>query len=214
MENPRKNLPIALIGSTILVTVFYILLQIVFLRHASLEHLNGQVEVASISIDNIFGETGMLWVSIFIAIQLVATISSYIWIGSRISYAMASEHKLWQYIAVKSDSGIPVRAIWLQALISILLTSTGSFEQVMLYCGFVLQLMGTLTITSIFFIKPKKEAFRSPGGRVLQVIYVIFSIWMLIYLLYERPFESVLGLGLLVVGTITYLINQRITKKP
>ena len=132
IDDPDRNLPKALIPATLLVMVVYILLQLVFLRHASVNELANEVEVATISFTNIFGDSGSFWVSLFIGIQLVATISGYLWVGSRISYAMAKENPLWKMIAVKNDNGIPVRALWLQGLIAIALTLTGTFEQVLL----------------------------------------------------------------------------------
>ena len=72
-----------------------------------------------ISFANILGSQGVFWISVCIAIQLIATISSYVWVGARITQAMAAEHPLWTYLSVKNKSNIPVRAIWLQALISI-----------------------------------------------------------------------------------------------
>jgi len=186
----------------------YVLLQLVFLRHASIGQLEGQVEVATIAFINIAGEQWAKLVSYFIAIQLVATISGYLWIGSRITFAMAKEHPLWHFIAIKTEGGVPVRAIWLQVIISSLLTLTGTFEQVMIYAGFVLQLMSTLTISSIFFIDKKPNTFKGPFGHKLQVFYILFSIVVLSYLLYERPVESLIGLSILLVGGITFFLRK------
>ena len=211
IRDPRRNLPIALIGGTVVVTLVYVLLQLVFLRHASLAQLEGQVEVASIAFANIAGDNWAKFVSYFIAIQLIATISGYLWIGSRITYAMAKEHRLWQSIAVKTEGGVPVRAIWLQVFISSLLTLSGTFEQVMIYAGFLLQLMSTLTVASIFFIEDKADTFKGPFGHKLQLFYILFSIVVLSYLLYERPLESLMGLGILVIGGATFFMKR---KKP
>lgn len=212
IREPRRNLPLALIGGTLTVTLVYVLLQLVFLRHASFAQLEGQVEVASIAFINIAGEQWAKLVSYFIAIQLIATISGYLWIGSRITFAMAKEHPLWHFIAVKTEGGVPVRAIWLQVVISSLLTLTGTFEQVMIYAGFVLQLMSTLTISSIFFIEKKPDTFKGPFGHKLQIFYILFSIVVLSYLLYERPVESLIGLSILVIGGITFFLRKGNTK--
>lgn len=206
IKNPIKDLPKALIGGTLIVTIMYVLLQIVFLRHASLGELKNQVEIGTIAFSNILDD-GAVWVSVFIAIQLIATISSYLWIGSRIIYAMASEHPLWKPIVFRNRNGIPTRTLWLQAGISIALTLTGTFEQVLLYAGFVLQMMGTLTIASLLWVKRKEETFRSPGRPVLQIIYILFSIWVLGFMLIDKPVESLMGLGIVAVGAVTYYIR-------
>ena len=209
IDDPKRNLPKALLIGTVLVTVLYILLQVVFLKHASIDQLVSKIEVASIAFTNLFGESGKLWVGAFIAIQLIATISGYLWIGSRITFAMAKDYSFWKPIAVKNKNGIPVKALWLQAIISIILTLTGSFEEVLLYASFVLQLMGTLTVASIFWLKSKKDAFKSPFKPFIQIIYILFSLWALGYMLVEQPKESMIGLLFVFVGGITYFIPNK-----
>lgn len=207
IRNPVRNLPVALIGATVLVTVVYLLMQLMMLKHASFDQLGGEVEVTTISYTNFLGSGGGYWISLFIALQLVATISGYLWIGSRIIRAMAVEHRQWSFVAPQSEAGIPVRAIWLLATVSIVFTLTSTFEQVLIYAGFLLQLMSSLTILTVFFIKHKAGTFRSPGGRSLQVFYIVFSIVVLIYTFYERPQESLIGLALLALGVVTYFIR-------
>ena len=207
IEDPDKNLPKALIPATLLVMVVYVLLQVIFLRHASVGELANKVEVATISFANVFGDNGSFWVSVFIGVQLLATISGYLWVGSRISYAMAKENPLWKSIAVKNDNGIPVRALWLQGFIAILLTLTGTFEQVMLYASFALQLMGTLTVASLLWLKRTEGTYHSPGRPWLQYIYILFSFWVLGFMLKEQPYESLIGIGFVVVGGITYFLQ-------
>jgi APA family basic amino acid/polyamine antiporter len=213
IDDARKNLPKALLIGTGLVTIIYVLLQIVFLKHASVDQLSGKVEVAFISFKNIFGTGGGNWVSYLIAIQLIATVSGYLWIGSRITFAMAKDHSFWRKIAVKNKNGIPVRALWLQAVISIVLTLTGTFEQVLLYASFLLQLMGTLTVASIFWLKGRKGAFKSPLKPFLQIVFVVFSIWILGYMLMERPKESTIGLLFVLTGVVTYFFSNSTKKR-
>ncbi len=207
IANPVKNLPKSLIGGTVFVIVVYVLLQIVFLRHAGLDQLQGEVEVATIAFSNIFRNDGANWVSYFIAVQLIATISGYLWIGSRIIYAMAAEHPLWRRLVYKNRFGIPTTALWIQAIISISLTLSGSFEQVLLYSSFVLQLMGTLTIASLLKVRRKEGTFKSPFRPYLQIVYILFSIWVLGYVLFERPYESMIGIGIVALGALTYFIR-------
>ena len=209
IEDPRKNLPKALIGSTLFVSVVYILFQFVLLKNASVPQLAGKEDVTFISFKNLLGSTGGKWVSIFISIQLIATVSSYLWVGPRVTMAMAKENRLWQPLAKQNKHGIPVAAVWLHVGISILLTLTGSFEKVLLYAGFVLQLMSSLTVASSLFIKEKHTgSFKSPFKPFLQIIFLLFNAWVLIFTMIERPIESMIGIGILVVGMIIYLFDK------
>jgi basic amino acid/polyamine antiporter, APA family len=209
IDNPRKNLPKALIGSTLFVAVVYVFFQLALLKNATALQMQGKEEVTFIAFDNLLGSTGGKWVSIFIAIQLVATISSYLWVGPRVTWAMARENKLWQPLAKKNKHGIPVAAVWVHVLISIILTLTGSFEKILLYAGFILQLMASLTVATSLFLKSKKaETFRSPFKPILQIIFLIFNAWVLIFTLVDRPVESFIGLGVLLAGGIIYYFDK------
>ncbi len=207
--DPRKNLPKALIGSTFFVAIVYLFFQFVLLKNASVTQLAGKEEVTFIAFDNLLGSTGGKWVSIFIAIQLIATVSSYLWVGPRVTMAMAKENKLWLPLAKQNKHGIPVTAVWLHVGISILLTLTGSFEKVLLYAGFVLQLMASLTVASSLFIKDKKPgSFKSPFKPLLQIIFLLFNGWVLIFTMIERPNESFIGIGILLAGVVIYYFDK------
>jgi basic amino acid/polyamine antiporter, APA family len=211
VDQPQKNLPKALISATLSVMVIYILLQLVLLKHASVDQLSGKVEVADIAFGNLLGSGGALWVSFFIGIQLIATISGYAWVGPRVTYAMAKDFKLWHPLAKINSNGIPVRAIFLNSAISLILFVSGSFEQVMLYAGFVLQLMGTVTIFSSLRIQ-KENGFKTPFKPLLQIIYLIFSSAIMGYLVWDRPKESLAGIGILLLGAMLYAFDSRASK--
>jgi len=211
VDDPERTLPKALIWATVSVMAVYILLQYVLLKHASVVQLSGKVEIADIAFGNLFGPTGVLWVSIFIGVQLIATISGYAWIGPRITYAMAKDFRFWQPLARLNAQGVPVRAIILNTAISLTLFLSGSFEQIMLYAGFVLQLMGTITVYSSLRIT-KESGFRAPFKPVLQYIYLIFSFGVLGYLFWDKPGESLIGLGIMGLGLIIFFFDQKVSK--
>ena len=146
----------------------------------------------------------------FIASQLIATISSYLWVGPRVTWAMANEYRLWKPLAKRNKHLIPVQAVWAHVFISIVLALSGSFEKVLLYAGFVLQLMASLTVATSLFLK-KKEAvnvFKSPFKPVLQIVFLLFNAGVLIFTLIDRPVESLIGIGILSVGGLIYLFDK------
>lgn len=206
--NPAKNLPKALIGSTLFVTVVYVFFQIALLKNATAAALQGKEEVTFIAFDKLLGTTGGKWVSAFIAIQLIATISSYLWVGPRVTWAMAKENKLWAPLAKKNKHGIPVIATWVHVIIAVALALTGSFEKILVYAGFVLQLMASLTVaTSLFLRNKEKGSYTSPLKPWLQIIFLLFNAWVLTFTLINRPVESLIGIGILLAGLVVYFFD-------
>ena len=123
--------------------------------------------------------------------------------------AMAKEYKLWQPLAKKNAHGIPVAAIRLHVFISILLALTGSFEKILLYAGFVLQLMASLTVATSLFLKNRQPGtFRSPFKPWLQIIFLLFNAWVLVFTIIERPVESLIGIGIILAGAVIYYFDS------
>ena len=213
IEQPKRNLPKALFIGVIFVTISYVLLNYVFLKHASSVALAGQENVANISFGNLLGNN-VKWVSCFIALQLIATISGYLWIGSRLTQATARENKLWNFMAKENKNRIPVRAIWVHTAISILLIFSGDFEVIFTYTSFVLQILATLAVCTAFFIKHDQlTIIKSKFFYVLPAIFLAFSLYICYFVLMQKPKESLFGLGIIALGIVLFYFDKRIEKE-
>ena len=211
IERPKINLPRALFIGVIFVTVTYVLLNFVFLKHATAVSLSFQEDVANISFSNLLGTQGVKWVSLFIALQLVATISGYLWIGSRLTQATAKENKLWNFMAKSNRYKVPVRAIWVHTLISIGLIFTGDFAVIFTYTSFVLQILATLAVSTAFFIKPSElTIIKSKLFYILPTLFISFSGYICYFVLMQKPKESLFGLGIILLGLIIFFFDKRI----
>ena len=212
IDQPKKNLPKALFIGVIFVTIAYVFLNYVFLKHASAISLVGKEDVANISFRNLLG-SNVKWVSCFIALQLIATISGYLWIGSRLTQATARENKLWSFMAKENKNRIPVRAIWVHTTISILLIFSGDFEVIFTYTSFVLQVLATLAICTAFFIKRDElTIIKSRFFYLLPTIFLAFSLYICYFVLTQKPKESLIGLGIIFLGLIIFYFDKRISK--
>jgi APA family basic amino acid/polyamine antiporter len=106
-------------------------------------------------------------------------------------------------------------AIWLQAVLSIIYVLTGTFESVLLYCGFILQLSSALTVAGVFILRKNKRAnshYKAPFYPLLPITFTVLSIWILVYLLLNRPMECLIGLLILAVGLGTFFLGRKISK--
>ncbi len=212
IDQPKVSLPKALVRGTLLVTILYVLLHLVFLKHGELDTLRGQLDVGHVFATRVFGNSGAVIINLLVAFFLVSSISAMTWVGPRVSQAMGKDYRIWGFLNRKNKKQIPVRAIWFQAGIAVTYVLTGTFESVLLYCGFILQIAALLTVAGIFVLrrrKGKEEYFRAPLFPVLPVVFVILSLWVLSYLLINQPTESLVGLLILGIGTLTYFFNPK-----
>jgi APA family basic amino acid/polyamine antiporter len=217
-ENPRKSLPVALIGGTLAVTILYTLLQFVFLKHIPAAELAGKLEVGEIAAKKMFGtDIGKLF-GIIISFLLVSSISAMVWVGPRVTASMAGEHRLWQYFKVEKNQ-VPKRALWLQFILSVILIVTGTFEQIMIYCGVLLSMSTMLVVLAVFIIRRKNrkksnETYRSPFFPFFQIIFLSGSLWMIGYTIIHHPMETMIGLLNLILGLATYYWSNRLKPDP
>ncbi|MCH8494468.1 MAG: APC family permease [Balneolales bacterium] len=218
IENPNRNIPIAIAGGTLLVGLLYIALNIVFLRHNTLESLQGNLEIGQLTGIALFGEAGGRWMSTAIGIMLVSSISAMMWAGPRVVQVMARDYRALKWLGTKGEHDVPVRAIWLQALIACVYVVTGTFEQVLVYSGLILQLFATLSVFAVIVIRFRASrsghaqrdegGYKSPWYPFPQVLFIIVSVWFMGYLITVRPAEVFAGLIVLAVGSIFWLISR------
>lgn len=212
IKNPNKNLPKSLIIGTLFVTLVYILINYIFLKHASIHSLINQEDVASIAAKNFLGLNGAKWVSFFIAFQLIATISGYLWIGSRVSFATSKEHKLWSFMN-KSKNDIPYLALWVHAFIAIIIILTGEFEQIFIYASFLLQLLSTIAVATVFTIPShKRHIFKGKYFWVFPVVFLCFGIYICYFTFVAHQKESIIGLSTILIGLLFYFLDSKVKK--
>jgi len=208
IKNPKKNLSKALILGTLFVSSIYILLNFVFLKHASIAAMSNQEDVAALAAHNFMGSTGAKWVCFFISAQLIATISGYLWIGSRICFATAQEHKLWKFMD-KSRNQTPYIAIWVQAFIAIVIIASGGFAEIFVYASFVLQFISVIAVATVFRI-PKENLMLFKGNYfyIFPVIYIIFGVYICVFTYIQHPMESLIGFSTILTGIVLYFFDR------
>jgi basic amino acid/polyamine antiporter, APA family len=214
IDRPKINLPKALITGTVFVTLSYVLVNFVFLKHASIEQMEGKEDIANIAFTNILGSFGVKWISYFIALQLVSTISGYLWVGSRVTQATARENHLWSYLGKENKNGIPIWAVIAHTIISILIILSGKFEEIFIYTAFVLQLLSTAAVsTSLFIKKEDRVLFKRNVFLLMPIIFLLFSIYILYFTFFNHPRESIIGLGIVGLGMILYFFDKKRSTK-
>lgn len=219
LKNPKKSLTYALIGGTLFVTVIYTLLQFIFLKHVPVSQLIGKVDVGTLAAIKIMGrDVGDLF-GLGISLLLISGISAMTWVGPRVTAAMAQEIGFWRFLQ-NGPNEIPKKALWLQFVITAMLLLSGTFEQILIYCGFLLTASSMLTVCGVFYLRLKRkelyeggEIFKSPLFPLFQIIYILFAMAIIVFTFTERPMEATLGTGNLVLGALTWYIGRSINRK-
>src|SRR6202048_2813666 len=213
MRTPERSLPRALLVGTLIVIVLYVALNEVFLHTAPIDKLSGQLDVARISGSYIFGEIGGRIVGAMICIGLISSISAMMWIGPRVMMTMGEDIPMLRAFARRSTNGAPAYAILFQLAVASLLLFSRSFEAVLdliqfslLFCSFFTVLgVIKLRITHPHLPRP----YRAWGYPITPGVFLLVTLFMMYYLVVDRPLQSFLGVLIMVSGLLIYAIFRK-----
>lgn len=215
IKDPQKNLPLSLLYGTVVVLILYVLLNFAFLHTVPMAELEGKIEIGFLSASAVFGPGGAWIMSLVIAILLISTLSAFIFIGPRVTEVMGEDYHILKFLKTRSANGVPVNAIIFQTLFSLIFIYTSTFEQVFIYAGFILTLITTITVAGVFVLRFNEpelpRRYKTWGYPFTPAIFLGVNIWVLFYIVVDKPLESVVGIAIVLSGLILYYINKKIS---
>jgi APA family basic amino acid/polyamine antiporter len=213
MRDASQNLPRALLTGTLIVLVLYVALNAVFLHVAPIDKLAGQLDVARIAGTYVFGEIGGRIVSAMICIGLVSSISAMMWIGPRVMMTMGEDIPALRVFARKSPQGAPAYAILFQLAVATLMLFTRSFEAVLDFIQFALLFCSFFAVLGVIRLRITRpdlpRPYRAWGYPVTPVIFLLVTLFMMYYLVVERPLQSFFGALIMVSGLLIYVVFRK-----
>jgi APA family basic amino acid/polyamine antiporter len=218
IEHPQRNLSRILLSGTAVVLLLYVGLNFVFLYSTPLGWLKGQLEVGFISANYLFGPAWGRFAGAVIAALLVSTISAMVFAGPRIVQAMGEDLPALRWLAVRSSAGIPRRALLLQVAITLLFILKPDFQAVLVYAGFVLNLFTFLTVLGVFVLRWRQphlpRPYRAWGYPFTPLLFLALSAWTLVFIIKDKPVESLYGLATVLSGLGIYFLARRAKPAP
>ena len=217
LKNPAKNLPRSLIIGTLIVTILYLLVNFIFLYVSPVSSLTEQLDIGAIVAGDIFGAKGGMIMSGLISLLLISTISSMVFAGPRVIQVIGEDYPALSFIKRKRKNGVPLVAILIQSSISLILLFTSTFEQLLSYLGFVMNIFAVLTVIGIFIHRKRfpnmARPFKTKGYPIVPIIFILFVIWNMIFMFKEKTLETLIGLATLLIGLAFYYIAKAFEKK-
>jgi APA family basic amino acid/polyamine antiporter len=220
MERPERNIPHSLIIGTALVTCLYMGITYVFLKVIPLGTMAGKIEIGFLFGKEVLGVHAGRILGLLFSLLLFSTVSSLVIIGPRVTQVMGEDYPGIRWFSHTSRHDTPARAIYIQAFIAIIYLVTSTFEQMITYIGFTLNLMTLLTVLGLMLVR---RAGLSSSGAVyrirpyplLPIVFLLINTWIMIYGLIYRPLESFAGLftALLGLGVWSWL-NHKARPQP
>lgn len=214
INNPKRNLPLALGLGTLLVIATYVALNIVFVTVMPIDYfiqLNetpnkiAAVEVAG----RISGHIGMILVAGLIVVTTLNSANSSILMSSRIMYAMARD-KMFFYKAasVHPKYNTPDVALFIQAFWAIALVFSGTFDQLtdmLVFASFIFYGSTALGVIILRIKHPEMERkYKVIGYPFVPALFFLFCVALFIMTIINQPYEAIWGLTLMATGLPVY----------
>ncbi len=195
-----------------LVTVLYLLLHVMFLSVAPMSAMAGKLEIGYVVADYAFGEDGSRLVGLMLALLLISTVSAMVIAGPRALQVIGQDFHVLRFLALENRHGIPWAAIVFQTGVTLLLVITSTFEAILVFASFTLALNTLLTVLGVWRLRQTHPDLARPFAVPLypwpMLIYVAITLWTLIFVLWERPVEALVGAGLILAGWLFYLVSR------
>ncbi|MER3430232.1 MAG: amino acid permease [Blastocatellia bacterium] len=220
VKNPGRNVPIAIIGSTLLVIALYLAIHVSYfyiLDPASVASVSKDSSVARVVVSNFAAIGGAAAVAIFtvgLMISSLGTLHTSIVSGSRIPFAMARNGLMLPRLGALSVTGVPVPALISQGILASILALSGSFDTLTDYVIFASWIFYALVASSIFVYRKRYPELDRPyrvwGYPVVPVLFLLVAVALLVQTLINSPRNSLVGIGIILAGLPFYFyLNSR-----
>jgi APA family basic amino acid/polyamine antiporter len=203
--NPKVTVPRALILSTFIVTLSYLLIILAYVLVVPMSEMAGSTRIAGDALAKVFEWGGKL-VSLFIIVSIFGTMGIYTMSAPRIYFAMAKDGIFFKKLALLHPKyktphvAMIFQSVW--AIILVLLW--GSFIRVITFVTFMDILFIALGTASIFAIRKKypnqNPAFKLKMYPLIPLVFMIISLVFVFNTAFALPVESFAGLGILFAG--------------
>lgn len=216
VRNPKRNLPLSLALGVGVVSVLYLLTNLVYLLALPLSAIQSAAEdrVATAVITQILGPAATQVMAAAVMVSTFGCVNGLILAGARVYYAMAEDGVFFQAVRrVDPVHHTPTVSLWVQCLWACFLTLTGRYSDLLDYVIFAVLLFYVLTIAGLFVLRRTRPAmerpYRAVGYPWFPAIYIAAGTLIEILLLIYKPSYTWPGLIVVLLGIPVYFAWRR-----
>lgn len=219
IRNPKKNIGLSLFLGTMIVTIIYVLANMVYLAVLPLEEIayadKDRVAVAASSV--IFGNIGTVIIALMIMVSTFGCNNGLILAGARVYHTMANDGLFFKKTATLNKHAVPEFGLWLQCLVASALCLSGKYGDLLDMISFVVVIFYVLTILGIYILRVKnpdaERPYKAFGYPFLPALYILMGISFCILLIIYKPNFTWPGLIIVLTGVPIYYMWKSMDKK-
>lgn len=226
IQNPKRNLVLSMVIGTSVVTLIYLLLNMVYLMVLPLKGDPNGADVISRGIqfasndrvatavaEAIGGAKATIAIAVLIMISTFGCNNGCILSGARVYYATAKDGLFFKSMSKLNANGVPGVALIFQCVWASILCVSGTYGNLLDYVVFAVLLFYILTIIGIFKLRKKmpdaERPYKAIGYPIIPAIYIALASIVCIILLIYKPEYSWPGFIIVGLGIPVYFLFQQ-----
>ncbi len=218
IKRPERNIGLSLLIGTVVVTLIYISMNLMYLNVMSLHEIaNAPADrVALAAALKIFGKEGTTIIALMIMVSTFGCNNGLILSGARVYYTMANDGLFLPAAGKLNSKGVPSSALWMQFIWAAVLCLSGKYNDLLDFIIFTVLIFYIMTIAGIFRLRKTQPDLPRPykafGYPVIPVIYIILASVICILLLKYKPEYTWPGLIIVLTGIPVYFFLKKKNK--
>lgn len=205
IKRPERNLPLGMIGGTALIGVVYLLVNVVYFRALPLTEIGTSTRIGEEATTALLGPSAGRLLAAAVLISVFGCLSSAFIAASRLGLPMAEDAPAFRWLSrIHPRYKTPTVSIVTLGVWSMVLVLTGSYEQLFQYSLFSSIVFHVITGLALFRLRQQRPSaprpYRVAGYPWVPALFVLAMTGLVLNTLYERPLQSLLGLGLVALG--------------
>ncbi|MEM1410809.1 MAG: amino acid permease [Pseudomonadota bacterium] len=207
-KNPRKDIPRALFQTTLVIAVFYFLIQ--WVASSALPELaESRTALADVAVV-LFGTIGAAVLTLGAAFSIGGNLMTSVLSAPRMTWALALDGTLprW-FAAVHPRHQTPHHSIAFYGGLSLALALSGTFVWLAIMSTLVRLMAYMVSIAALPRLEQQTDAperaFRLPGGLLIPGLALVLCFWLVL----QAPLSAWLALaGFALAGTVIYFVMK------
>lgn len=233
VKEPQRNLPLALMLGTGMVSVLYLLANVAYLNvlpfggdpgaatavGRGIAHAT-QDRVGVAAMESMFGAVGATVMAVAILVSTFGCNNGLILAGARVYYAMARDGLFFKRVGTLNAHQVPAAGLIVQAIWTGILCLTGTYGQLLDYVIFSALIFYAATTIGLFILRRKRpdaeRPYRAIGYPVLPALYILLTtaVMVLILMAPSTRMQAVFGLAVVLIGVPVFYLWRGVEGRP
>lgn len=217
IKDVRRALPRALVGSAVMLTAVYMLVNVAMMRLISAEEMGAIKFVPGEAMRRVFGDTGRTVMLVVAVLVCLGALNSMFLAAIRVTFALGRDGLGFRFMSKMSRRQAPVPALIMVAAFACILVMRRDFMQMLGIYYFASAILFGLSYGSliVFRLRDKsfpKTAFRCPAGPLLATIIILIQCALAVNIAIGQPKDVLYCAYMLLALAALYFVWRRFAR--